>query len=725
MIKQVGSKWVLFTKDGSKRLGTHDSKAEAEAQERAIEASKQRNAQENEHDEDRYVTLIGATGQYRIAKRNGKDHIVLPVVALVEGVIHPVNAKTKEFVPAEAFSVNASEWDGNPVFAGHPMKEGKPIDGHTVLETCIGDIRETKIDKKRLLMEAWIDPKKCTTEHDKRVLERAKANKTIEVSIGAYVGLETLEGEYDGKKYAAKWKKVRPNHLALLAEGLRGACSVDMGCGALRINSLHDDTVDALETQEEVDAALEVLGGQGSGNFGHSGRPGEKGGSGGGGGGSASAAHQRASEAHGNAAFWAHKMADQNIPSNSGYGKTASANSTTALRLSKAAGSKLYAAQAAHSYVRMAKTAASPADRVKFYKEAAQHHENAAKWHSTVGKLTMRTNEEGQGLLRRLASSFFKALQPPDEMSDRDLRHRLQEAGNGLHPSTTGGPSYYSDFEAYLPVTDPTEAIYRCYRDGKSQMCSHSFTLDDMGQVTVDPTCTPVEPVLSYEPIGDVAAYQDDDSLLEDDGPTLRAACGCGGTCTKCADDHAASTAQGEMTMERKERIAALVANPHSAVKSLKMLEAATDDELKALEDGATAQKTIADKAAADAAALEKANKDLKVAQDALAGPVPEDRLPQEYRDLMAEKKAKDASAHTELVGKLKVAAAHVYTEDQLKAKTLQELKDVASLMKIDTAPADFSGRPVPRIAQEGVSYKAPDPYKPQLDAAKTATTTH
>ena len=40
MIKQVGKKWVLFTKDGSRKLGTHDSKVDAQAQEAAIEISK-------------------------------------------------------------------------------------------------------------------------------------------------------------------------------------------------------------------------------------------------------------------------------------------------------------------------------------------------------------------------------------------------------------------------------------------------------------------------------------------------------------------------------------------------------------------------------------------------------------------------------------------------------------------------------------------------------------
>ena len=42
MIRHEHGKWVLRTKDGAKVLGTHDTREEAEAQESAIEASKQR-----------------------------------------------------------------------------------------------------------------------------------------------------------------------------------------------------------------------------------------------------------------------------------------------------------------------------------------------------------------------------------------------------------------------------------------------------------------------------------------------------------------------------------------------------------------------------------------------------------------------------------------------------------------------------------------------------------
>lgn len=40
MIKKSGNKWILYTKDGKRKLGTHSTREEAVAQERAIRAGK-------------------------------------------------------------------------------------------------------------------------------------------------------------------------------------------------------------------------------------------------------------------------------------------------------------------------------------------------------------------------------------------------------------------------------------------------------------------------------------------------------------------------------------------------------------------------------------------------------------------------------------------------------------------------------------------------------------
>lgn len=40
MIRKQGNKWILYTKDGSKKLGEHTSRKDAEKQEAAIHISK-------------------------------------------------------------------------------------------------------------------------------------------------------------------------------------------------------------------------------------------------------------------------------------------------------------------------------------------------------------------------------------------------------------------------------------------------------------------------------------------------------------------------------------------------------------------------------------------------------------------------------------------------------------------------------------------------------------
>jgi len=83
MIKQVGDQWCLYTKDGSRKLGCHASKAEAEAQERVIV--------ERQHRQLTVATAAGYTT--RTETYQSREHLVVPVVALVEGVVHAMNAE--------------------------------------------------------------------------------------------------------------------------------------------------------------------------------------------------------------------------------------------------------------------------------------------------------------------------------------------------------------------------------------------------------------------------------------------------------------------------------------------------------------------------------------------------------------------------------------------------------------------------------------------------------
>jgi len=335
MIKQEGKKYVLYSKDGSKKLGEHDSEEDAKKQEAAIEISKHRSAEDQEtyfrsllsgvdlkalapmpdkseisgDDKEahpftycmthvipaierekgavddpesfcgwwkgeqqfeaaaakpvatepvsRQVHLMGATGTIRTATYESREHMVVPVVALMEGVIHAINADTPEYVPLTCLAVAPQGWNGRPVVLGHPVKNGHQISANSpeVLEAQgFGRIFNARLEGKKLMLEAWIDPTKAEAVGAGEMLNKLRAQRMCEVSVGAFVVTDSTPGMFGDKSYKAVWRDVVPDHLAFLPKGL-GACSNEMGCGAPRAAAAHLVTADGLELVTPAAAA--------------------------------------------------------------------------------------------------------------------------------------------------------------------------------------------------------------------------------------------------------------------------------------------------------------------------------------------------------------------------------------------------------------------------------------------------------------------------------------
>lgn len=246
----------------------------------------------------RLLHLYGATGRSRTEMFEGREHLVVPVVALMEGVIHAVNAENPEYVPARALGVAPQSWDGRPLMLGHPAKDGRQISANDarVLESqSFGRVFNTRFDGRRLLMDAYIDPVKTERIGGGEMLRRLRNNELCEVSVGAFVTTDPQPGQYNGKPYKAVWNSISPDHLAFLPQG-RGACSAEMGCGANRAavafitaegyrEVTPEDLKAAAETTHYVpvvtlddeggmraweiaaDDALKILSGKGSGNL--------------------------------------------------------------------------------------------------------------------------------------------------------------------------------------------------------------------------------------------------------------------------------------------------------------------------------------------------------------------------------------------------------------------------------------------------------------------------
>jgi len=176
------------------------------------------------------------SGEIRLQKFMERDHLVVPVVALVEGVIHASNSADAELVLSEEFQRNVRGWNGRPVMLNHPKDKDDSISANDpkVLEQYqIGTVFNARVEDKKLKMDAYLDIEKMEKMGDEAVkmLASIREGKMNEVSVGTFVVAEPRTGKLGDKNYKAVWTEITSDHLAFLPEGIEGACSIEMGCG--------------------------------------------------------------------------------------------------------------------------------------------------------------------------------------------------------------------------------------------------------------------------------------------------------------------------------------------------------------------------------------------------------------------------------------------------------------------------------------------------------------
>ena len=172
----------------------------------------------------------------------GVDHLVVPVVALVEGVIQGMASPTPELALAEEFGKVPEGWNGRPLVMNHPVLNNQPVSANapTVLETfAFGQLFNTTVEDGKLKTEAWINLDRVNALGGEvaSTVERIQKGTTVEVSTGLFTGVEQVQGKFNNKSYDAIWRNIVPDHLAFLSEGVKGACSIEDGCGTPRVNS--------------------------------------------------------------------------------------------------------------------------------------------------------------------------------------------------------------------------------------------------------------------------------------------------------------------------------------------------------------------------------------------------------------------------------------------------------------------------------------------------------
>lgn len=200
----------------------------------------------------------GAAAAVREVEYDGRTHLVVPVVALVgDVVINPLGAMGAELVPTEQIAFAPSGWDGRPVVLDHPVDQnsGTPLSANrpeALAAARIGTMFNTRFEDGRLKTEAWID---TTAPAARELVEQLRAGEMVEVSVGAFVAVDHRPGRTaDGRDFEWVWSSVVPDHLAVGLSGAKGACSIEMGCGAPRAAAENSSEPDAVEERQPAEA---------------------------------------------------------------------------------------------------------------------------------------------------------------------------------------------------------------------------------------------------------------------------------------------------------------------------------------------------------------------------------------------------------------------------------------------------------------------------------------
>jgi hypothetical protein len=448
----------------------------------------------------RAITLRSLTGEIRTAKFEGRQHVIVPVVALVEGVIQAMNAPNPEFVPAEVFSVAPSGWNGRPIFMNHPMSGSSPVSGNTpeILERSLGRVFNTTVSDKRLLMEAWLDEERTKSlgTEEAELLARVQSDKEVEISTGAFIILVDRRGTYGGVSYRGQWERIYPDHLAMLSEGSRGACSYKMGCG---VRAAADGRMvvpyrfaanpEGINQYSQGGATKASAEANAKSDFART-NP-------------SSSAHRDAAKAH-DAAAKAHSMVGNKDQAESHRVK-ANLHRTKEISQKRIERIRSRASEDA-------RYSAPLGDVPPFTKNTADSKTKTSKLRPKVKRVTVRKNENGgqmNGFLRGMKDKFSElfGMMSPSEMGDTDLRNALADALTEIDSNFR----YSGDVVMVYP--NQSWVVYMMYGTTGPEYYRQTYSLDANGEATLDGTPIEVERVVSYPPVLETEAEEGEPTL--------------------------------------------------------------------------------------------------------------------------------------------------------------------------------------------------------------------
>lgn len=181
---------------------------------------------------------------------NNREYLTAPAVLIVEGVLNGSYIPGSELV--------APDWNNVPVVINHPLDaQGVPMSARTpevLAASGVGHLYHARLGTGQrqghtvtsLQAELWLDVAQVQTVGGEAVqaMTMLEAQTPLELSTGFYSYAEETSGAFYGVPYSEVHHDLRPDHLALLPNGI-GACDWQSGCGSPRLNqqcTCHQET---------------------------------------------------------------------------------------------------------------------------------------------------------------------------------------------------------------------------------------------------------------------------------------------------------------------------------------------------------------------------------------------------------------------------------------------------------------------------------------------------
>ncbi|MFQ5858987.1 MAG: DUF2213 domain-containing protein, partial [Anaerolineae bacterium] len=182
-----------------------------------------------------FISNAVQMAEARRVNRGGREFLIVPAVMIAKSE----QVLNGELVTVDEIAKFPETWNGRPVTLGHPKRAGQHVSAGSpeIHDTeVVGQVWNTTRNGS-VRAEIWIDLAKAEALGSDAMLavQRLEAGEVINVSTGYFRDVEERAGYLDGEPYHGVARNIRPDHLAILLHE-QGACSVQDGCGAPRIN---------------------------------------------------------------------------------------------------------------------------------------------------------------------------------------------------------------------------------------------------------------------------------------------------------------------------------------------------------------------------------------------------------------------------------------------------------------------------------------------------------